>query len=267
MSGYVLDVGDGGAERLRLLARVKWPTTEALLRRVGLREGMRCLDVGCGIGMVTMELAKWVGPTGQAVGVDADRPFLDVARREADRFGVPVEFRQMNAAALGFEAVFDLAYARFLLTHLPDPLAALGRIRSALVSDGLLVVEDIDFRGQFCHPPCRAFDRYTELYSDAVRRRGGDPDIGPRLPGLLREAGFAGVEFDVILPTFGGGDGKRVGPVTLAQIKNSLVALGLATAAEVDSLVAELDEFAGRPETIMSLPRIFQVWGRKGTAT
>src|SRR5258708_38315263 len=64
---YVLRGGEQGAERLRLLARVKWPTTKALLRQVGLRPGMRCLDVGCGIGAVTLKLARWVGPTGISV--------------------------------------------------------------------------------------------------------------------------------------------------------------------------------------------------------
>src|SRR5262245_21372357 len=65
--GYVLRGGESGAERLRLLASVKWPSTKTLLDRVGLRQGMSCLDVGCGIGAVTMKLAELVGPTGRVV--------------------------------------------------------------------------------------------------------------------------------------------------------------------------------------------------------
>lgn len=62
---YVLRGGDQGAERLRLLAAVKWPTTKPLLERAGLGPGMRCLDVGCGIGAVTLRMAEAVLPTGQ----------------------------------------------------------------------------------------------------------------------------------------------------------------------------------------------------------
>src|SRR5947207_16019613 len=92
--GYVLRGGEQGAERLELLARVKWPTTKALLRRVGLRPGMHCLDVGCGSGAVTLKLARWVGPAGRAVGVDLDERCLELARREATRKGLPAVFRR-----------------------------------------------------------------------------------------------------------------------------------------------------------------------------
>src|SRR5215510_3163017 len=69
---YVLRGGDAGAERLRLLAQVVWPTTERLLDRAGVAPGMRCLDVGCGIGAVTVELARRVGPSGHVLGIDFD---------------------------------------------------------------------------------------------------------------------------------------------------------------------------------------------------
>jgi hypothetical protein len=55
------------------------------------------------------------------------------------------------------------------------------------------VVEDIDFRGHFCEPDCPAMWRFVELYTKAVERRGADPNIGPKLPGLLRRAGLEGV--------------------------------------------------------------------------
>ena len=67
---YVLRGGRAGADRLRLLNRVKWPTTEPLLRMAGLRAGMSCLDIGCGSGDVTLKMAALVGAEGHVVGVD-----------------------------------------------------------------------------------------------------------------------------------------------------------------------------------------------------
>src|SRR5690242_19452336 len=64
MSEYVLRGGQAGAERLRLLGRVVGPTTEALLSQLPVVEGMHCLDVGCGLGAVTLELARRAGPSG-----------------------------------------------------------------------------------------------------------------------------------------------------------------------------------------------------------
>src|SRR5262245_28497333 len=91
--GYVLRGGEEGAERLRLLGRVVGPTTEALLSRVGVADGMSCLDVGCGLGAVTRELARRAGPAGQVVGLDIDEGILDLARRDAAQQALGIVFR------------------------------------------------------------------------------------------------------------------------------------------------------------------------------
>jgi precorrin-6B methylase 2 len=80
--------GRAGAERLHLLNRVKWPTTQPLLRAAGLRAGMSCLDVGCGSGDVTLKMAALVGAEGNVVGVDRDQTILRFATMEHIREAV-----------------------------------------------------------------------------------------------------------------------------------------------------------------------------------
>jgi SAM-dependent methyltransferase len=261
--GYVLRGGEEGAERLRLLGRVVGPTTEALLSRVGVAGGMRCLDAGCGLGAVTLELARRVGPAGQAVGVDLDEPILDLARQEVARQALAVEFRAGSVLEPTDGPAYDFVYARFLFSHLAQPQEAARRLAAAARPEGVVVVEDTDFAGHFCHPACPAFDRYVALYTEAVRRRGGDACLGPRLPELLEGAGLGEVEVQVALPAFRRGEGKRLAAITLTHVRDSVVSGGLASAREVDGLVAELEAFAADPRTIISLPRIFQAWGRK----
>jgi SAM-dependent methyltransferase len=258
---YVLRGGQEGAERLRLLARVKWPTTRALLRRVGLRPGMRCLDVGCGAGAVTLKLARWVGPTGEAVGIDTDERCLELAGQEATRQGLPAVFRKEGVNDLQEEAAYDLVYSRFLLTHLAEPGRAVERMVRAARPGRLVAVEDIEFAAHFCHPACLAFDRYVSLYQQAVQRRGGDPNIGPRLVGLLLDAGLQRVGVEVVQPTYRRGPGKRIAQVTMEHIREAVETAGLASAKEVDAVIAALDRFTRNPRTILSLPRIIQVWG------
>lgn len=260
---YVLRGGAAGAERLRLLARVKWPTTETFFRRIGLRPGMRCLDLGCGIGMVTVRLAEW---TGQAVGIDADAEAIDIARAETARAGVPAQFHAGAIAELADAAAYDLVYARFLLTHLADPAVAVASMRRAARPGGLVAVEDIDFGGHFSYPPCPAFERYVELYQAVVRSRGGDPCIGPRLFGLFLAAGLKDVRLEVVQPTFQEGEGKRVAAVTLEHIREAVVQASLADDAEIDRLLAELEDFARDERTLLSLPRVFQVCGVAGNS-
>jgi ubiquinone/menaquinone biosynthesis C-methylase UbiE len=119
--GYVLRGGQAGAERLRLLNRVKWPTTEPLLGRAGLRAGMSCLDVGCGSGDVALKIAALVGAEGHVVGIDREPSILHLARQEADEQVLPVTFRTLEAEDLAEESAYDFVFARYLLSHLPRP--------------------------------------------------------------------------------------------------------------------------------------------------
>jgi SAM-dependent methyltransferase len=209
MSPYVLARDTEGAERLWMLSRVLDRTTRALLQRVGLAAGHRCLDVGCGVGAVTLVIAHAVGHEGLAVGIDADARFLELARCEAAGQGVAAVFRLGDARALQAETGYDVAYARFLLSHLLDPAQVIGQLVAATRPGGVIVVEDVDFSGHFCYPGNDAFTRYHELYQAVVRGRGADPDLGPRLPGLFEAAGVEGVQFEVLLPAFRDGEGKH----------------------------------------------------------
>lgn len=260
---YVLRGGEFGADRLRLLASVKWPTTKSLLDRVGMRPGMHCLDVGCGIGAVALRMAEAVQPAGQVTGIDLDERCLELARAEAQRLGRNVEFRVGSLNDLQERSTYDLVFGRFVLTHVARPEQALERMVQAARPGGAVVIEDIHFAGHFSYPACPAFDRYVTLYQHAVHHRGGDPNIGPRLPGMLVDVGLVNVELEVIQPTYREGPGKEIASVTMAHIREAVVGAGLASDEEINGILADLDRFASDPRTMMSLPRIFQVWGRR----
>src|SRR3954462_3663765 len=94
-SVYVLRGGVAGRERLRVLSRVMGPMTVALLERIGVAPGARCLDAGCGGGDVRLALARLGGGSGGVVGVDIDDIKLQLARHEAADAGVRnVEYRR-----------------------------------------------------------------------------------------------------------------------------------------------------------------------------
>ena len=156
-----------------MLARVLWPTTSRLLTEAGLAPGMACLDLGCGGGDVTLELAKSVGPQGHVTGVDMDETKLDLARQAATRSGwANVQFRKLMVQDWVEESQYDCIYARFVLTHLVDPLRALRQMLRA-VRAGMAVVEDIDFAGYFCHPPCAGFRCLCPTLPGGSRASGG----------------------------------------------------------------------------------------------
>jgi ubiquinone/menaquinone biosynthesis C-methylase UbiE len=259
---YVIEGGQKGRERLSVLSRALQPTTLQLFGRAGVMPGMHVLDVGCGGGDVTLDLARLVGAEGKVRGLDFDAEILRLARQEAEEAQLHhVEFQVADARNLQIEALFDVVYARFLLTHLPDPAQGLmGMIRAAKPG-GKVIVEEIDFSGRFCYPPNAAFQRYLDLYTQVAQHRGGDAYIGMRLASLFFAAGLEEVQVNLIQPVHLTGEGKAIAQITMARIASAVVTAGFATQEEVDQTVAEIAAFAARPDTLMSYPRIFQVWG------
>ncbi|MGC2626663.1 MAG: methyltransferase domain-containing protein [Candidatus Udaeobacter sp.] len=261
---YAIRGGMEGKKRLDLLARVMLPTTAQLLTRVGLVRGMKCLDVGCGGGHVAMLIAGIVGPEGRVVGTDTDAEILAFAKEDAEAAKlISVTFQQLDACAWEWHEGFDLAYARFLLSHLSEPEKCLAAMVEACVPGGTIVVEDTDFAGSFCYPISAAYEHYKELYQELLRRRGGDSNIGPKLPAMLRRAGIKGIELNVVQPAHIHGEGKLMAPITMSRIADALVAEGLAAESEVQQILTELNHIAADSETVISLPRVFQVWGKR----
>jgi len=264
MTQYVIAGGKEGKERLKLLSEVLRPTTSQLLSTVGIEKGMKCLDVGCGGGFVTALMADLVGADGEAVGIDSDEVILDLARTDARDCGRNnIDFIQCAASDQHRSDYYDLVYARFLLTHVPDSQACLNSMVSNCKSGGLVVAEDIDFTGAFSYPICDAYQRYCNLYQQVVHKRGGDADIGPKLPGMFKAAGLDDVHFKVVQLVHIEGDGKLLASITMQRIAASLIAERLASESEINEIVEGLNVAAEDSHTLLSLPRIFQVWGKR----
>ena len=197
MEQYVIRGGQAGYDRLKVLARARWPGTAALLDRVGVQPGQRCLDLGCGGGDVTLELARMVGPDGQVTGVDMDEVKLDLARRDAAARGLGnVSFQALNVYEWSEPDSYDLVYSRNVLQHLSRPVDVLASMWAAVRPGGVIVVEDADFEGSFCNPPNDGFAFWVEAYQRVLERRGGDPLSGRK---LFQRFGEAAIPMDEAL--------------------------------------------------------------------
>lgn len=263
-TSYVIRGGLAGRERLRLLSRVLRPTTMAFLDRAGLRAGMSCLDVGCGGGDVTSDIAGVAGPEGRVLGLDIDSVKIDLARKEANEMGITnLEFSLADITQLEFTSEFDLVYSRFLLTHLPDPAHALSAMIRALKPGGTIVLEDIDFRAHFCYPESGAFAQYVALYTEVVRQNGGDANIGVRLPDLVATAGGETVTVNVIQPASMDEEVKVIAAITMEFVADAILKRGLSSSEELDQIVEELYAISRDNRTFMGFPRVVQVAGRR----
>src|SRR5215470_15108641 len=123
-SGYVLGHTPIEQQRLIRQARFLAPATEHFLRDAGIVSGMRVLDIGCGVGDVTLLVAQLVGPAGRVVSVDLDQVSIDTARSRALAVGLEnTTFRRANILSLTDAEPFDAVVGRLVLEFLPEPVA------------------------------------------------------------------------------------------------------------------------------------------------
>lgn len=149
---YSIRGGEVGRSRLRLLSEVMREGTDPLLDRF-CRPGMHCLDLGSGGGDVATSMAARVGDSGHVLGVDLDAEKVALATEEAEALGLKnVAYLAADANDWSPAEGFDLIYARFLLSHLPHRGELLKRAKEWLRAGGVMVLEDIDFRGHRSHP-------------------------------------------------------------------------------------------------------------------
>lgn len=258
---YAIVGGESGASRLEVLARIMWPETERLLTLAGLASGMRCLDIGCGTGAVTRRLTELTQVS--AVGIDMDPTAIDVARSLASTHDTATNFFEGRVEALGVDDAFDLAYGRFILGHVQDPLAVLRAMTLAVVPGGLVVVEDVNMPVQHCYPSHWAFERYVELFVEAVAQMGADAALGPKLVSLFERAGLRSIRARIATPLLHERRvEKHIGSMTLRSIRDALVAHGIASAGEIEEVAQALEAFEARPDTLLTTAQVFQVWGR-----
>ncbi|MFZ3007389.1 MAG: methyltransferase domain-containing protein [Phenylobacterium sp.] len=254
---YIISGGMAGAARLSVLSEAMAEATGGLLDRVGIPPGARILDVGCGGGDVTRELASRT--SGPVVGLDLDEIKISMAGQDAP---ANVTFHVGGYERAQELGPFDVIYARFLLSHLTDPADAVAVFERALVPDGLLVVEDVEFSAHLCEPTRTSFRHFVQWYVAAAHRRGADAEIGPKLPAYLGRAGFIGIEARVVQPAGLTGPPKAMAALTLAGISEAVESMGVSRETLVD-YISDLVKARDDPSVFMSLPRVTQAWGWK----
>ncbi|TVT09514.1 class I SAM-dependent methyltransferase [Amycolatopsis bartoniae] len=186
-------MGRSAAEsrRLQLQGMIYAEHTELLLRMAGVRPGTHVLDVGCGAGDVTLQLAELVGPTGSVLGIDSDPGVLAVARRRAEEGGVAtVRFEQTNVLDVQLDQPVDAVVGRLILIHLDDPVAAVRHLASFVRPGGLVSFQDFNLSRARAVPPVPVFTRSVEWVINGLVAAGRPVDPGERMSAILRDAGL-----------------------------------------------------------------------------
>jgi 2-polyprenyl-3-methyl-5-hydroxy-6-metoxy-1,4-benzoquinol methylase len=207
-----------------------------------LRPGLDLLDVGCGPGTLTVDLARHVAP-GRVVAIDVSEAPLAEARAHADEQGVAVTFEVGDAYALeAADASFDVVHAHQVLQHLTDPVAALREMARVTRPGGLIAVRDVDYAATTWFPANPGLERWLELYGRVARRNDAEPDAGRRLLAWAHAAGLRNTTATTTAWCFAGPAERAwwgnswAGRATGSAFAEQAVAYGLATAEELEGI-------------------------------
>jgi ubiquinone/menaquinone biosynthesis C-methylase UbiE len=265
---YILGRSSEEYQRLREQARIWETATMRVLQQSGLREGMSCLDVGCGPGEVMRLMSELVGVGGHITGIDADgkigRQAIEMLQATSDcRFSF-LEGDLENTDEIPGQP-FDLTYARLVLFHVRDPIAVLRKMNAWTKPGGLIVVQDFDIRTVDIYPRLEWQSEFEKVVIGILKQSGRDVNIGHKLPAYFHEAGIGDPDGTDVTGLVGS---LAQFSATFRGIYRTLlpraIQMGVTTEADSQALLDELSE-AEKGERYYSalLPLLIGAWKRK----
>lgn len=274
-SEYVLGTNRSELERLGFQHQLWSDAAHGLWQRAAIRPGMAVLDVGCGPGFASFDLAEIVGPVGRVIGIDQSEPYLAHLRAQAGARGLAnvrayagdVNGLGSNAAirkeagAILPRAGFDMAYARWVLCFVTDPSAVVRAVAGLLKPGGRWAIQDyFNYEAMCTSPRSRAFEKAVEATGKSWRARGGDPDVMGRVPAMLAEEGFEIEHLEVVQRLAKPGSTMWGWPERFwGNYLPVLVEMGLLTEADRRAWLDEWAQLSLTPTAFVVLPAVYDV--------
>jgi ubiquinone/menaquinone biosynthesis C-methylase UbiE len=262
---YALGYSDDEFGRLERQGGYYRDLTEDVLVRAGIGEGMRILDVGCGVGDVSL-IAGRLGPTGSVLGVDRSPEAIETAGRRVEEAGQGgfVRFTSAELDTYRPAAGFDAVIGRFIPMYLPDPAGALRRFAACIEPGGVVVFHEMAIAQARSLPEGPLFRQCLRWITETFMRTGFEIDMGGKLYRTFLAAGLPAPQMIAAARVEAGPDAFAYAYV--AQTLRSLLPVaertGVATRAEidVDSLAARLRGEALQNSACTTLPTLIGAW-------
>ena len=258
---YPLGYSELEARRLAEQAALLEGLTAEVFRRAGLRAGMTVLDIGSGVGDVSLLAARLVGPKGAVLGIDRAASSVQTANGRATALGINhVRFEQADLDRFEADQTFDALVGRLVLLYLADPADILKRLSRHLRPGGIVAFQEFDMTATSQVPPGELFLKVRGWLLAAFTAAGAQLDMGTKLYSSFLRAGFPPPDMTAATLIASGpattGYGYMVG--VLRSLLPLIQRTGIATASEIDidTLAARMHEDALAHERVTFLPRV-----------
>jgi ubiquinone/menaquinone biosynthesis C-methylase UbiE len=219
--------------------------------RPHLREGMSVLDLGCGPGSITVDIARLVAP-GLVTGVDNAESVIVAAKEAASGRGIDnLRFEVADAYRLPFsDDSFDAAHAHQVLQHLTDPVAALAELRRVVRPGGIIAARDADYETMVHSPGFAGIDQWRSLYCRVADEIGAEPRAGRMLVQWFHQAGLEEIQASSSTWSFSTPSERRfwadawIGRLLHARLNELAKRFGLASQEELQRMADDWEAWA-----------------------
>lgn len=266
-SDYVLGTHDEEIARLGLQHRIWRSVVLDCWRRAGIGHGARVIDVGCGPGYATVDLAEIVGRSGEVLAIERSPRFLEVARQACGARGLTnVQFRCADVMQQEIGAVeFDAAWCRWVASFVSSPAVLVQRIARSLRLGGVAIFHEYsDYRTWRLAPRRPALESFVHEVMESWRANGGEPDVALAFPQLLRAAGLRVFDVQPRVLVISPSDYEWQWPASFIEINLArLLELGRVTGEWTDSVRREFAEAAADATTLLTTPMFLEIIARR----
>lgn len=261
---YLLGVNQQELERLQFQHSVWGPVTKEFLSRLGVQKGWRCLDVGAGPGLVSIDLREMVEETGEVVALEPSEFYLDWLRNQASERGWNNVFCVQGTAeqALLPSGYYDLVFVRWVIAFAPDPERFLTRLFATLRPGGIIAIQDYYYEGLSLYPHGGPWDGMPDIVRAYYRSRGGDAYVTGRIPEIFTRHGLRVVDFKPTCLAGGPTSGVMEWAHRFFSLHIPLMAeKGIITREQASQLLTDWHAHRQKQETLFFSPLVVDVAG------
>jgi ubiquinone/menaquinone biosynthesis C-methylase UbiE len=260
---YILGKYDEEVARLGLQHRTWRSRAHAAWRFAEIGPCQTVLDVGCGPGYASLDLAEWVGPSGRVVAVDKSQRFLDALDPMRRQRGLDdITAHRVDLDAGGFpEIIADRAWCRWVLAFVKNPRDVLARLTAVLGAAGAIVLHEyFDYSTWRTAPRCPELEEFVSAVMTSWRDNGGEPDIGLSLSRWLGDLGFELRRVDPIIDIVSADHMSWMWLRSFIEVgRRRLIELGYLNASRAESIWRAFTAFEATPEARMITPGVLEV--------
>ncbi len=265
---YVLGDAEYELRRLFNQSRLIGNVTEQVMQQAGINPGMTILDCACGVGDLSFDVARLVGPSGRVLGIDQSARCVDRARERAAEAGLRnVWFEVADLASFRVREPVDAVVGKLILMYLQEPAVILSHFARQVRPGGLIVFQEIVLSMLRSRPSSPLVEKCGEWIHDIFARAGADVDMGWKLSATFQRAGLPSPQMFLGTPV----EAKSDSPMYehIAETVRSLLPMmehyGVASAEEVmiGSLTDRLRVEMTAAQTVCERPVLIGAWTRK----